>query len=308
MTPEEIQGYLKSLVAPLRNQIPTPLLHNPSEAGLKYEDVFFPSEDGTPLEAWYIPKPGSDKLIIVNHPLRCNRSGFPAHLDPWKAFLGGSATGNDYELNFIPDLKILHDAGYNVLAYDMRNFGNSGAANGGISGTGHFESRDVVGSLNYARSREDTKNMTIGLFSRCLGGIATFFAVHRRPDVFKDVRCLLVPNPLSYRPFVERALEIAGLGSDRFDEVNWMVKMESSFDIDELSPIPIMKSIRIPTFIYAVRNDILTKESDVQTMYDLIPIQDKKLHWVDGTVRMKGYTHFQENPQIFVEWLAQHMN
>ncbi|KAJ4244017.1 hypothetical protein NW762_014630 [Fusarium torreyae] len=307
MTPEETQNLLKSLVAPLRNKIPTPLLHDPGEAGLKYENVFFPSEDGISLEAWYIPKPGSSKLIIANHPLRCNRAGYPAHLEPWKAFLGGSATGNDFELNFIPDLKILHDAGYNVLTYDMRNFGNSGQANGGISGTGHFESRDVVGSINYARSREDTKNMTIGLFSRCLGGISTFIAIHRRPEVFKDVRCLLVPEPLSYRPFVERALEMFGL-ENQFDEVNRLVKVESSFDIDELSPIPIMSSIRIPTFIYSVRNDVLTKESDVQTMYDLIPIDEKRLYWVDGTVRMKGYTHFQENPKIFIEWLAQYMD
>lgn len=303
----ETQAFLQSLVAPLRNKIPTPLLHEPGEVGLKYEDVFFPSEDGTTLEAWYIPSEGSNKLIIVNHPLRCNRAGYPAHLEPWKAFLGGSATGNDFELNFIPDLKILHDAGYNILAYDMRNFGTSGHANGGISGTGHYESRDVVGSLQYVRSRKDTKDMIIGLFSRCLGGIATFMAVHRRLDVFEGVRCLLVPEPLSYRPFVEKALEAAGLG-DRFDEVNGMVKMESNFDIDQLSPIPIMKSIRIPTFLYSVRNDILTKESDVQTMYDLIPIEDKKLHWVEGTVRMKGYSYFQENPDIFLEWLAQHMS
>jgi pimeloyl-ACP methyl ester carboxylesterase len=307
MTPEEAQGYLQSLVAPLRNKIPTPLLHRPDEAGLEYDNVFFPSEDGTPLEAWYIPSIGSNKIIIVNHPLRCNRSGYPSHIEPWKAFLGGDATGNNFEINFIPDLKILHDAGYNVLAYDMRNFGNSGTANGGISGTGHFEARDVVGSLNYVRSRPDTKGMTIGLFSRCLGGIATFLAMGRRSEVFEDVRCVLVPEPLSYRPFVERALEMAGL-SDRIDEVNRLVKIESSFEIDELSPIPIMKRIRTPTFIYSVRNDILTKETDVQTMYDLIPIQDKKLHWVDGTVRMKGYTYFQENPEMFLEWFAKHMS
>lgn len=306
MTPEETQGYLKSLVAPLRNTLHTPLFHRPDEAGLTYDNVFFPSEDGTNLEAWYIPCPGSNKIIIVNHPLLCNRSGFPAHIEPWKAFLGGDATGNNFELNFIPDLKILHDAGYNVLAYDMRNFGSSGVANGGISGTGQFESRDVIGSLNYVRSRPDTQDMTIGLFSRCLGGIATFFAMARRPEVFEDVRCVLVPEPLSYRPFVESALEMAGL-SDRFDEVNGLIKVESNFDIDELSPIPIMEKIRTPTFIYSVRKDILTKETDVQTMYDLIQIEDKKLHWVDGTVRMKGYTYFQENPRMFLEWLAQHM-
>lgn len=306
MTPEEIQGFLEGLVGSFRNKVPTPILHRPSEVGLKYEDCFFPSEDGTPLEAWYIPKAGSNKLLIVNHPLRCTRSGYPTHIEPWKSFLGGSATGNDYEINFIPDLKILHDAGYNILTYDLRNSGNSGAANGGISGTGHFESRDVIGSLNYARSREDTKSMTIGLFSRCLGGISTFIAAARRPEVFAGVRCILCPNPLSVRPFLERTLEAYGL-TDRFDEVDMLLRRQTSFGIDEMSPIPIMKEIRIPTFLYSVKDDLLTKESDVQTMYDLIPIEDKKLFWVDGTARIKGYTYFQQEPKIFVEWLDQHM-
>jgi pimeloyl-ACP methyl ester carboxylesterase len=307
MTPEETQAFLEGLVASFRNKIPTPLLHRPSEAGLKYEDVFFPSEDGTSLEAWYIPKPGSNKLIIMNHPLRCNRSGYPTHKEPWKSFLGGSATGNDYEINFIPDMKILHDAGYNVLTYDMRNFGNSAAANGGITGTGQFESRDVIGSLNYVRSREDTKNMTIGLFSRCLGGIATFIAMDRRPEIFEGVRCALVPEPLSLRPFLERTLEAYGL-SDQFDEASRLVRQETSFEIDEMASLPIMKNIRTPTFLYSVKNDVLTKESDVQTMYDLIPIEDKKLYWVEGTVRIRGYTYFQESPKIFVDWLDEHMN
>ena len=39
--------------------------------------------------------------------------------------------------------KILHDAGYNVLAYDLRNFGHSGAANGGIFTVGRYEALAV---------------------------------------------------------------------------------------------------------------------------------------------------------------------
>jgi hypothetical protein len=34
-----------------------------------------------------------------------------------------------------------------LLPHDLRNFGHSGAANGGIVGNGLFEYRDVVGSL-----------------------------------------------------------------------------------------------------------------------------------------------------------------
>ena len=57
-----------------------------------------------------------------------------------------AGTGNDFEVNLIPDIAILHDAGYHVLAYDLRNFGLSGAANGGLTTSGRFESRDLTSS------------------------------------------------------------------------------------------------------------------------------------------------------------------
>jgi uncharacterized protein len=55
-----------------------------------------------------------------------------------------------FEVNFLPEYKALHDAGYNVLAYDMSNHGLSGSRNGGIAGIGLLEYRDVIGSLRYA--------------------------------------------------------------------------------------------------------------------------------------------------------------
>lgn len=44
----------------------TPVLRRPSDYGMDYEDVFFPSMDGVSLEGWFIPA-DSDKLLIVNH-------------------------------------------------------------------------------------------------------------------------------------------------------------------------------------------------------------------------------------------------
>jgi uncharacterized protein len=99
-----------------------------------------------------------------------------------------------FEVNLTPDYQILHDAGYNVLAYDLRNFGHGGAANGGIASSGVFEARDVAGSLTYARSRHDTRAMTIGLFSRCLGCSSTFAALTQFPEAFDRVRCLVGPS------------------------------------------------------------------------------------------------------------------
>src|SRR5246500_1657621 len=126
-----------------------PVLHSPSEHGLEYEDVTFPARDGVPLEGWFIAAPGSSKLIVANHPMGFSRSGMPADVQPWHA--DWAPSGNGFEVDLVPDYKILHDAGYNVLAYDLRNHGLSGAANGGVVSGGIFESRDVLGSLRYVR-------------------------------------------------------------------------------------------------------------------------------------------------------------
>jgi hypothetical protein len=76
---EALRRFADGFASPPRS----PVLHSPSEHGLEYEDVTFPALDGVPLEAWFIPAPGSGKLIIANHPLGFNRSGIPAHLQPW---------------------------------------------------------------------------------------------------------------------------------------------------------------------------------------------------------------------------------
>src|SRR5580658_7539219 len=175
LTGEQIDRLLQGMADSFAQQLRAPILHSPSEHGLDYEDVTFPALDGVPLEGWFIPAAGSGKLIIANHPMGFSRSGIPAHLQPWKSVWAQS--GNDIEVNLIADYKILHDAGYNVLAYDLRNSGLSSAANGGIASSGIFEARDVAGSLAYARSRGDTADMTIGLFSRCLGCSSTFAAM-----------------------------------------------------------------------------------------------------------------------------------
>jgi len=60
----------------------------------------------------------------------------------------GSASGNRFEVDLVPDYKILHDTGYNVIACDLRNHGLSSAANGGVTTHRFAESRDVVEVLD----------------------------------------------------------------------------------------------------------------------------------------------------------------
>jgi hypothetical protein len=51
-----------------KSAVRTVVLKRPSDVGLDYEDVFFPSLYGVRLEAWFIPA-NSNKLLIANHPM-----------------------------------------------------------------------------------------------------------------------------------------------------------------------------------------------------------------------------------------------
>ncbi|MFC9434537.1 alpha/beta hydrolase family protein [Nocardia sp. NPDC057030] len=301
-TSEMIEGLVGGMFT---HPVRVPILRTPDEYGMAYESVTFPSLDGTPLEAWWIPAPGSDKLIVANHPLPMSRYGFPSHLDPWKQMVPG---GNDFEVNFLPEYMHLHDAGYNILTYDARNHGQSGAANGGIFTWGQFESRDVAGSLHYVKSRADTRGMTLGLLSRCMGGNATYVAMTRYLELFADVRCLVNPQPVSLRVMAEQAL--AGMGiADQIEVMDREFQLITSFTFDQVSPIEYAKNCHVPTFIIQVRDDVLTRPEDVQAIFDAIPTGDKKLFWIeDSTARWSGYTYFPEHPEQLIEWLDKHMN
>lgn len=305
LTEDQVAHMLDRIADGFALQPRSPVLHSPAEHGLEFEDVTFPSRDGVPLEGWFIPAPGSDKLIIANHPMGFTRSGMPAHLEPWRSLW--AASGNGFEVDLVPDYRILHEAGYNVLAYDLRNHGLSGAANGNISSSGIFEARDVVGSLNYARSRPDTRDMAIGLFSRCLGCSSTFAAMTQFPEEFEGVRCLVGPQPVTISTIMERRLGMMGI-ADRIDDFEQRVVVRTGIGFAPRSPREWAKNVSVPTLLYQVRDDILTYPSDVQEMFDNIPVAEKKLHWVEDTTRRwDGYLEFQRRPEPMLEWFNTHM-
>ena len=298
---EALQRFVDGFASPPRS----PVLHLPSEHGLEYEDITFPARDGLPVEGWFIPAPGSSKLIICNHPLGFSRSGIPTHLQPWHA--AWAPSGNGFEVDLVPDYKILHDAGYHVLAYDLRNHGLTGAANGGVVLHGYTENRDVVGSLDYVRARFGARDMAIGLFSRCMGAVSTFAAMTRFPAAFDGVRCLVAPQPVTPRYIAQRRLAVLGM-PDRLDDFNTLLRLRTSVGLELRVPQEWAKNVHVPAFLYQVRGDILTDPSDVQAMYDNILVADKRLQWIEGTTaRWDGYLEFQRRPQPMLDWFARYI-
>ena len=158
----------------------TPIVRTPEDMGMEFEEVEFTTSDGVIIKGWYIPAE-TNRIIISNHFSPGNRYGFAGHMEGLD-FAGG------FEVNFIPRYKALHDAGYNILAYDLRSHGKSGESKDKISGVGYFEWQEVLASIEYVRRREETSNMDISLFSMCMGANATINAMEKSPETYGRCR------------------------------------------------------------------------------------------------------------------------
>lgn len=281
----------------------TPVLHTPDEYGMAYEDIFFPAMDGITIEGWFIPAEGSDKLIIANHCLPANRSGFPGHLSPWNELGFG-----DFEVNFLPKYKALHDAGYNVLVYDMRNHGRSGAGSGGLVGHGTLEYRDVIGSIRYANGRTDTKDMKKALLSVCLGANSTIAAMHKHPEEFDGIQTLFAIQPVTAGHFVKVAMENMGIenGYERFSRKLYEV---TGFKLENLWPTEWAKAVKIPTKVAQLRTDSsIRAEELLPEIVGQMSTKEKELYWIEGsTQRFFAYNYFGKHPEVMLDWFSRHL-
>ena len=64
------------------------------------------------------------------------------------------------------ELKHLHDAGHNILTYDLRNCGMSGEANGNTSGVGFWSAAMSSAQSTMPKAARNLAAMTTGPYSR----------------------------------------------------------------------------------------------------------------------------------------------
>ncbi|KAJ1956514.1 hypothetical protein EC988_001309 [Linderina pennispora] len=277
LTDEQKSSICKQIAETFAHPIRCPILHYPDEYELEYEDVFFPFLDGTPLEGWFLLCKSSNLLASV-----------------------GAAGGNDFEVNFMPDYKHLHDAGYNVLCYDLRNHGHSGAANGGITGNGYYESRDVAASIRYVRGRQDLKNMKLALFSRAIGVNSTIIAATKYPEYFTEITCMVAPQPISMGAIYKAVTKLLGMPEKR-QEIDRETQLVNGFTADKMSPIPYAKAVTWPTLLLQVHDDCITDPSDVEDIFNRLGTKEKELYWIHGTTRrFDGYKYLPEHPEVLL--------
>ena len=269
------------------------------------EGHLLPSDDGIPLEGWYIPAKGgeSDKLIIFNHALPMCRAGFPGHLgEPWSNY-------DAVEIDFVIQYKHLTDAGYNVLTYDIRNHGNSTAANGGLSGIGQWEWRDCVGVKTYVDTHPTLGKMKVGLYSQCMGGNSQYEAIARRPELFENVQCMCSPMVVSMAAIYSAMSEIQGV-SQYQELIDLELLKMGAFLAHEMTPHKAAPRVKMPVLMVQVLQDAWTRNpEDAQKTFDLLGSKEKELVWIEGTTKRfkDGYNYFGRHPEKVLAFFDKHM-
>jgi uncharacterized protein len=87
------------------------------------------------------------------------------------------------------------------------------------------------------------------------------------------------------------------------EEFDKALHERTGFHLYEQSPLKYAKSIHIPTLVAQVHRDSMTRPEDVQSIYDAIPVEAKKLLWIEGTTRrFDGYNYFGEHPEVAIDW------
>jgi len=134
---------------------------HPSNYGLVFEDVEFPSQRGdVMLSGWYLPGEDSSPHLIFVHGLSSDRSG-----------------DNAVEL-----AARLVERGYNVLLFDLRGHGSSGGDK--VSG-GYFERWDVLGAFDFLvrQGADPGRTGRIGLIGFSMGAATSIMAAAEEPRI-----------------------------------------------------------------------------------------------------------------------------
>ena len=135
----------------------TPIARSPREVAERVEDVTFRASDGVALHGWYFPGAGERAAVLV-HGKDSNR------LD---------SDG----LTFVA--RTLHEAGYAVLAFDLRGHG---ASAGDRFSLGHHERKDIAAAVDHLVARGHPIGR-IALFGESMGASAAIQALRLRPGV-----------------------------------------------------------------------------------------------------------------------------
>lgn len=270
-----------------------PVFGSPKDFGLEYEDVEFRAKDGVKISGWLIK--GGKKVIIQTHfGIQASRSGWTPK---GKSF---PKIWNE-KIEFLKAAKKFVKAGYTVLAYDLRNHGNSGRGKNPWVCGGTEEYKDVIAAVEFINKK--FKNPKIGLMSLCMGAASSAYAFANGLSKYKNIKAMVALQPSSYISFLE-ALKIPKFFIKRASNIS-LKRGGKDFFFEPLDKVP---KITVPTMVVQNKNDPMIKLAWVNGFYEKLTVK-KKMLWLDlKKNRFAGYDYYTKYPKKFIDWFNRYMN
>lgn len=289
-----IANSARLVIAPKRQRLWT----NPKQAlGLGYEDVEFPAQDGIRLKGWFIPATHTPTATaIILHGWPWNRIGTQAN-DPIGDLPGSKA------INIFPLTKALHDQNYNVLMFDLSNFGESEAR---IPVTyGVLEKRDLLGAIRYVKSRPDVDSNRIVTVGFSMGGNTVIYTL---PET-TDIKAAVAVQPNTSSVFGER------YRADRFGilskliniPVEMLYRLAGAPKTAYLQPVYAAAAIRNTPVLYVQgTGDQWGSVADVASMVAVTPNAVEPLY-PETDHRFGAYQYVVDHPDTVLNFFKQYL-
>lgn len=208
---------------------------SPDRHGLKFEEVTFPSRDGTRLTGWFIPAVGPPRGTVVH--------------------FHGNAQNMTSHFSFVSWLPA---QGFNLFVFDYRGYGKS---EGRPERQGLFE--DSMAALEYVAGRPGIDHSRLLVLGQSLGGANAIAALGSRP--FVGIRAVAIDSAfVSYRSIVRD--KIGGMPFLSF----FRAPLSHLLIGDSLSPDAVVARIApIPLLIIHGTHDTVVPHSHGQRLFQL---------------------------------------
>lgn len=238
-----------------------------------YEQIAITNKYGNSIKGWYAEGKNKDKVILLLHPLRCNRSYMKDRAD---LFLKN---------------------GYSVCLIDMQAHGETV---GKKVTFGYRESNDVIATVAYLK--RVLKFDKVGVIGVSLGGAATLFGGSK---INADAIVLESVYPEIQTAISNRVKMRLG-PLDKFITPILMKQIKPILQIDPnfLNPIDYANSNETPKFLISGKADKRTTEKDTKNLYSAI--KSYKELWL--LEKAKHEDLYEYNPKEYEERVVEFFN
>lgn len=279
--------FARRMIAPARQR----LWASPAQAGMDYEEVTFPAQDGVRLSGWFIPAVANaargGATVVLVHGWGWNRLGYAA--DDMVANLTGSS-----DVDFLRLILALHNGGYHVLTFDQRNHGESALARPVTFG--QQEARDILGALAYLDGREDVDAARIGVVGFSMGANAVLYTLPQTGLI----KAAVAVQPTTPAVFARRfANDMLGPLSILVSSISQAIyRLFRGPRLGALVPAFAASAATNTAVLYVQSSgDEWGSVQDVTRMAEVTPCAGAPLI-VDGVHRFDGYQYLLDHPGV----------